>query len=80
AQEKHAWIRHLYRLALSQGVCVVSAVQQPNHLNLSVNDLKRELARLEFDSINWSSKAEKYEEELSHHFQHCTTQEEINEV
>ncbi|NWI20005.1 CC141 protein, partial [Crypturellus soui] len=80
AQEKHAWIRHLYRLALAQGVLVVSAVQQPNHLNLSINNLKQELARLEFDSISWSSKAEKYEEELSINFQHCTAQEEINEV
>ncbi|NXA32873.1 CC141 protein, partial [Eudromia elegans] len=80
AQEKHAWIRHLYRLALTQGTCVVSAVQQPNNLHFSVNNLKRELARLEYDSINWSSKAEKYEEELSWNFQHCTAQEEINEV
>ncbi|NWX82997.1 CC141 protein, partial [Nothoprocta ornata] len=80
AQEKHAWIRHLYRLALMQGASVVSAVQQPNHLNLSVKNLKQELARLEFDSITWSSKAEKYEEELSRNFQLCTTQEDINEV
>ncbi|KGL82676.1 Coiled-coil domain-containing protein 141, partial [Tinamus guttatus] len=80
AQEKHAWIRHLYRLALTQGACIVSAVQQPNHLNLSVNNLKRELARLEFDSISWSSKAEKYEEELSRNFQHCAAHEEINEL
>ncbi|KAM8806590.1 coiled-coil domain-containing protein 141 [Eudromia elegans] len=80
AQEKHAWIRHLYRLALTQGTCVVSAVQQPNNLNFSVNNLKRELAQLEYDSINWSSKAEKYEEELSWNFQHCTAQEEINEL
>ncbi|XP_025967001.2 coiled-coil domain-containing protein 141 [Dromaius novaehollandiae] len=80
AQEKHAWIRHLYRLALTQGVNVVSAVQQPNRLNVSVKNLKRELARLEYDSISWSSKADEYEEELSQNLQYCTTHEEINEL
>ncbi|XP_062435365.1 coiled-coil domain-containing protein 141 isoform X3 [Rhea pennata] len=80
AQEKHAWIRHLYRLVLTQGVNIVSAVQQPNRLNVSVKNLKQELARLEYDSINWSSKADEYEEELSLNYQYCTTQEEINEL
>ncbi|NXN17707.1 CC141 protein, partial [Indicator maculatus] len=79
-QEKHAYIRQLYKLIITQGVDILSAVQQPNCLNVSVKNLKQEIARLECDSINWSSKASKYEEELSQHFQHCTTQEEINEV
>ncbi|XP_075286502.1 coiled-coil domain-containing protein 141 isoform X3 [Opisthocomus hoazin] len=80
AQEKHAHIRQLYKLLITQGVDILSAVQQPNCLNVSVKNLKQELARFECDSINWSSKADKYEEELSRHFQHCTTQEEINEL
>ncbi|NXK99096.1 CC141 protein, partial [Mesembrinibis cayennensis] len=80
AQEKHARIRRLYKLLITQGVDILSAVQQPNCLNVSVKNLKQELARFECDSINWSSKADKYEEELSQHFQHYTTQEEINEV
>ncbi|NXF58916.1 CC141 protein, partial [Ciccaba nigrolineata] len=80
AQEKHARIRQLYKLLISQGVDILSAVQEPNCLNVSVKNLKQDLARFECDSINWSSKADKYEEELSQHFQHCTTQEEINEV
>ncbi|NWI66501.1 CC141 protein, partial [Todus mexicanus] len=80
AQEKHAHIRHLYRLLIIEGVDILSAVQQPNCLNVSVKNLKQELARIECDSINWNSKADKYERELSQHFQHCTTQEEINEV
>ncbi|NXH69130.1 CC141 protein, partial [Hydrobates tethys] len=80
AQEKHAHIRQLYKLLITQGVDILSAVQQPNCLNVSVNNLKQELARFEYDNINWSSKADKYEEELSQHFQHCATQEEINEV
>ncbi|NWQ89603.1 CC141 protein, partial [Burhinus bistriatus] len=80
AQEKHARIRQLYRLLITQGVDILSAVQQPNFLNVSVKNLKQELARFECDSINWSSKADKYEEELSQHFQRWTTQEEINEV
>ncbi|NWX73370.1 CC141 protein, partial [Alca torda] len=80
AQEKHAYIRQLYKLLITQAVDILSAVQQPNCLNVSVKNLKLELARFECDSINWSSKADKYEEELSQHLQHCTAQEEINEV
>ncbi|KFW86931.1 Coiled-coil domain-containing protein 141, partial [Manacus vitellinus] len=80
SQEKHAHIRQLYKLLITQGVDILSAVQQCNCLNVSVKNLKQELARFECDSINWNSKADKYEEELSQHFQHCTTQEEINEL
>ncbi|NXU40111.1 CC141 protein, partial [Drymodes brunneopygia] len=80
SQEKHAHIRQLYNLLITQGVAILSAVQQPNCLNVSVKNLKQELARFECDSINWSSRADKYEEELSQYFQHCTTQEDINEV
>ncbi|XP_030342540.1 coiled-coil domain-containing protein 141 isoform X3 [Strigops habroptila] len=80
AQEKHAHIRQLYKLLITQGVDILSAMQQPNCLNVSVKNLKQELARFECDSIDWSTKAAKYEEELSQHFQHCTTQEEINEL
>ncbi|XP_066178828.1 coiled-coil domain-containing protein 141 isoform X2 [Sylvia atricapilla] len=80
SQEKHAHIRQLYTLLITQGVDILSAVQQPNCLNVSVKNLKQELARFECDSINWSSKADKYEEELSQYFQHCTTQEDINEL
>ncbi|XP_035186769.1 coiled-coil domain-containing protein 141 [Oxyura jamaicensis] len=80
ARTKHARIRQLYKLVISQGVDILSAVQQTNCLNVSVKNLKQELARLECDSINWSSKAAKYEEELSQHFQYCTNQEEINEL
>ncbi|XP_059676159.1 coiled-coil domain-containing protein 141 isoform X2 [Gavia stellata] len=80
AQEKHAHIRHLYKLLITQGADILSAVQQPNCLNVSVKNLKQELARFDYDSINWSSKADKHEEELSQHFQYCTTQEEINEL
>ncbi|XP_062496617.1 coiled-coil domain-containing protein 141 isoform X1 [Pezoporus occidentalis] len=80
AQEKHAQIRQLYKLLITQGVDILSAVQQLNCLNVSVKNLKQELARFECDSIDWRSKADKYEEELSKQFQHCTTQEEINEL
>ncbi|NXK74196.1 CC141 protein, partial [Amazona guildingii] len=80
AQEKHAHIRQLYKLLITQGVDILSAVQQPNCLNVSVKNLKQELAGFENDSIDWSSKADKYEEELSQQLQHCTTQEQINEV
>ncbi|NWV18628.1 CC141 protein, partial [Origma solitaria] len=80
SQEKHAHIRQLYNLLITQGVDILSAVQQPNCLNVSVKNLKQELARFECDSINWSSQAAKYEEEVSQYFHHCTAQEDINEV
>uniref|UniRef100_A0A7M4F4G3 Coiled-coil domain containing 141 n=1 Tax=Crocodylus porosus TaxID=8502 RepID=A0A7M4F4G3_CROPO len=78
--EKHAHIRHLYKLALTLGVDILSAVQNPCCLNVSVKHLQQELATLENDSINWSTKADKYEKKLSHNFQYCTTKEEINEL
>ncbi|NXU71548.1 CC141 protein, partial [Oreotrochilus melanogaster] len=80
AQEKHAHIRQLYKLLITQGVDILSAVQQLDCFNFSVKNLKQELAKFECDSINWSSKVDQYEEKLSHHFQHCITQEEVNEV
>ncbi|NWH80055.1 CC141 protein, partial [Piaya cayana] len=79
-QEKHAHVRRLYKLLITQGADILSAMQRTNCLNVSVNNLKQELARFECNNINWSSKADKYEEELSQYFQNCTTQEEINEV
>ncbi|XP_010711849.1 coiled-coil domain-containing protein 141 isoform X3 [Meleagris gallopavo] len=80
AQKKHMHIRQLYKLVINQGVDILSAVQKPNCLNVSAKNLKQELARLECDSINWGSKADKYEEELSQHFQYYINQEEINEL
>nr|XP_048725987.1 coiled-coil domain-containing protein 141 isoform X2 [Caretta caretta] len=79
-QEKHAHIGHLYKLALTLGVDSLSAVQHSNCFNISVKTLQQELATLECDSINWRTKADKYEEELSHNFQYCTSREEINEL
>ncbi|KAM6307155.1 coiled-coil domain-containing protein 141 [Aegotheles albertisi] len=80
AREQQSHIRQLYKLLITQGVDILSAVQQLNSLNVSVKNLKQELARFECDSINWISKADKYEEKLLQRFQHCTTQEEINEL
>ncbi|XP_074823786.1 coiled-coil domain-containing protein 141 isoform X5 [Natator depressus] len=79
-QEKHTHIGHLYKLALTLGVDSLSAVQHSNCFNISVKTLQQELATLECDSINWRTKADKYEEELSHNFQYCTSREEINEL
>ncbi|XP_037768912.1 coiled-coil domain-containing protein 141 isoform X5 [Chelonia mydas] len=79
-QEKHAHIGHLYKLALTLGVDSLSAVQHSNCFNISIKTLQQELATLECDSINWRTKADKYEEELSHNFQYCTSREEINEL
>ncbi|XP_072197997.1 coiled-coil domain-containing protein 141 [Excalfactoria chinensis] len=80
AQKKHMHIRQLYKLVINQGVDILSVVQKPNCLDVSVKNLKQELARLECDSINWNSKADKYEEELSQRFQYYINQEAINEL
>ncbi|XP_060136613.1 coiled-coil domain-containing protein 141 isoform X7 [Zootoca vivipara] len=80
AQEKHAHIRHLYKLALTLGMDIISAVQHPNSFNVSVKNLRQQLNTLESDSVNWDSKAEKYEEDLSHILYFCTTKDEIREL
>ncbi|KAJ7345580.1 hypothetical protein JRQ81_001530 [Phrynocephalus forsythii] len=72
AQEKHTQIRHLYRSALTLGMDIISSVKYPN--------LQQQLATLESESIPWGSKADKYEEELSHTLLFCTTRDEIHEL
>ncbi|XP_070813051.1 coiled-coil domain-containing protein 141 isoform X2 [Pituophis catenifer annectens] len=80
AQEKHVHIRHLYKLALSLGMDILSTVKHPNSFNVSVKNLQQQLDTMESDSINWDSKAEKYEEELSHVLHFCMTRDEIHEL
>ncbi|XP_062819064.1 coiled-coil domain-containing protein 141 isoform X6 [Anolis carolinensis] len=79
-QEKHTRIRNLYKLAFTLGMDIISTVKNPNSFNVSVKNLQQQLDALESDSIHWDSKAEKYEEELSHTIRFCTTREEINEI
>ncbi|XP_066468437.1 coiled-coil domain-containing protein 141 isoform X3 [Tiliqua scincoides] len=80
AQEKHARIRHLYKLALTLGMEIIATVQHPNSFNVSVKNLQQQLDALESDSVNWGFKAEKYEEELSHILHFCTTRDKIHEL
>ncbi|XP_039185106.1 coiled-coil domain-containing protein 141 isoform X5 [Crotalus tigris] len=79
-QEKHIHIRHLYKLALSLGMDILSTVKHPNSFNVSVKNLQQQLDTMASDSINWDSKAEKYEEELSHVLHFCITRDEIHEL
>ncbi|XP_074159090.1 coiled-coil domain-containing protein 141 [Sminthopsis crassicaudata] len=79
SQEKQAHINHLYKLALSLGMDIITAVQQPTCFNVSAKTLQQELEILQGDSIAWHSKADKYEEELTRVLQFCSTKEEINE-
>nr|XP_060635845.1 coiled-coil domain-containing protein 141 isoform X6 [Anolis sagrei ordinatus] len=79
-QEKHTRIRNLYKLALTLGMDLISTVKHPNSFNVSVKNLQQQLDALESDSIHWDSKAEKYEEELSHIIRFCATREEIHEL
>ncbi|KAJ6665188.1 hypothetical protein lerEdw1_004236 [Lerista edwardsae] len=80
AQEKHARIRDLYKLALTLGMDIITTVQHPNSFNVSVKNLQHQLDALESDSVNWGFKAEKYEEDLSHILHFCTTRDEIHEL
>ncbi|XP_054827123.1 coiled-coil domain-containing protein 141 [Eublepharis macularius] len=80
AQEKHAHIRQLYKLALTLGMDIISSVQHPNPFNVSVKNLRQQLESLESDSICWGLKADQYEEELSHILHFCTTRDEIHEL
>ncbi|XP_038607269.1 coiled-coil domain-containing protein 141 [Tachyglossus aculeatus] len=80
SQERQSHIRHLYQLALTLGMEIISEVQRPNCSNVSAKTLQQQLEKLESDRLNWHSKADKYEEKLSHNFQYCTTREEINEL
>uniref|UniRef100_A0ACB8G036 Uncharacterized protein n=1 Tax=Sphaerodactylus townsendi TaxID=933632 RepID=A0ACB8G036_9SAUR len=79
AQEKHARIRQLYKLALTLGMDIISTVQHPNPFNVSVKNLRQQLEALESDSASWGFKADKYEEDLSHVLHFCTTRDEIHE-
>ncbi|XP_044282879.1 coiled-coil domain-containing protein 141 isoform X7 [Varanus komodoensis] len=80
AQEKHAHIRHLYKMVLTLGMDIISAAKYTNSFNVSVKNLQQQLDALENDSINWNSKAEKHEEELSHILYFCTKRDEIHEL
>ncbi|XP_068924656.1 coiled-coil domain-containing protein 141 [Petaurus breviceps papuanus] len=79
SQEKKAHIEHLYKLALSLGMDIISAVQQPACFNVSAKTLQQQLEILQGDSMTWHSKADKHEEELTCILQYCSTKEEINE-
>ncbi|XP_072468614.1 coiled-coil domain-containing protein 141 isoform X2 [Notamacropus eugenii] len=79
SQQKQAHIEHLYKLALSSGMDIISSVQRPTCFNISAKTLQQQLEILQDDSMAWHSKAEKYEEELTRILQYCSAKEEINE-
>ncbi|XP_043846717.1 coiled-coil domain-containing protein 141 [Dromiciops gliroides] len=79
SQEKQAHIDRLYKLALSSGMAIISAVQQPTCFNISAKTLQQQLEILQGDSMAWHCKADKYQEELTRISQYCSTKEEINE-
>ncbi|XP_006879016.1 PREDICTED: coiled-coil domain-containing protein 141 [Elephantulus edwardii] len=80
SQEKQAQIDHLHMLALSLGVAIISAVQQPNCFNVSAKNLQQQLEILEGDSMTCRAKAEKYEQALSHNLQYCIARDETKEL
>ncbi|KAI5773330.1 CCDC141-like protein [Gulo gulo luscus] len=80
AQEKQAHIDHLYKLALSLGVDIISSVQRPNCSNVSAKNLQQQLDLLEGDSANWRARAQEYERTLTRSLEFCNTRDSINEL
>ncbi|XP_074071702.1 LOW QUALITY PROTEIN: coiled-coil domain-containing protein 141 [Macrotis lagotis] len=79
SQGKQAHIDYLYKLTLSSGMDIISALQQHTSFNISAKTLQQQLEKLQGDSMAWHSKADKYEEELTRILKYCSTKEEINE-
>ncbi|XP_053454188.1 coiled-coil domain-containing protein 141 [Nycticebus coucang] len=80
SQEKQAHVDHLYKLALSLGVDIISSVQRPSCSNVSAKNLQQQLETLEGDALTWCAKAGEYEQTLSHSLEYCATRDEINEL
>nr|XP_012641299.1 coiled-coil domain-containing protein 141 isoform X2 [Microcebus murinus] len=80
SQEKQAHVDHLYKLALSFGVDIISSVQRPSCSNVSAKNLQQQLETLEEDSLNWCARAGEYEQTLSRSLEYCATRDEINEL
>ncbi|XP_031307601.2 coiled-coil domain-containing protein 141 isoform X2 [Camelus dromedarius] len=80
SQEKQAHADHLYKLALSLGVDVISSVQRPNCSNVSAKNLQQQLDLLEQDGLQWRARAEDCEWALARGVEFCTTRDEISEL
>ncbi|XP_045415063.1 coiled-coil domain-containing protein 141 isoform X2 [Lemur catta] len=80
SQEKQAHVDHLYKLALSLGVDIISSVQRPSCSNVSAKNLQQQLETLEEDSLNWRADAGECEQALSRSLEYCATRNEINEL
>ncbi|XP_030066707.1 coiled-coil domain-containing protein 141 [Microcaecilia unicolor] len=80
SQERKIQITHLYKLALTLGVDIISAAKHSKSLNASWKDLQQQLEVLEHDSLSWNSKEDKLEEIPSSNFNHCMIKEDINEL
>ncbi|MBN3282127.1 CC141 protein, partial [Polyodon spathula] len=79
-QGKQTHIRHLCKLAIALGVDVTTTVQQSSALGFSVQQLQKKLEALEAGSVNWSTEADKYEENLLSNVHYCSVKEEISEL
>uniref|UniRef100_H3AX26 Coiled-coil domain containing 141 n=1 Tax=Latimeria chalumnae TaxID=7897 RepID=H3AX26_LATCH len=79
-QRKQIHVRHLYKLALTLGVDIISAVQCSKITSVSVKQLQQKIKVLESDSIDWSAKADEHQEVLLNNVHYCTVKEEMNEL
>ncbi|MGH0128838.1 UNVERIFIED_CONTAM: hypothetical protein FKN15_052895 [Acipenser sinensis] len=79
-QGKQSHIRHLYKLAITLGVDITTTVQQSSALGFSVQQLQKKLEALEAGCVNWSTEADKYEENLLSNVHYCSVKEEISEL
>uniref|UniRef100_UPI00398EB36C coiled-coil domain-containing protein 141 isoform X2 n=1 Tax=Pristiophorus japonicus TaxID=55135 RepID=UPI00398EB36C len=79
-QEKQTHVRHLYKLALTLAMDIISITQHSKFIEASVDTLQQKLEVLEIDSIQWSAKADQHREKLQTNLDYCTLKEEINEL
>ncbi|KAM6174802.1 coiled-coil domain-containing protein 141 [Erethizon dorsatum] len=80
SQEKQAHIQHLWELALSLGVDIISSAQWPNCSNVSAKNLQQQLEALEVDHMNWRARAKEHQQAWALSLEFCSTGEEINEL
>ncbi|XP_029461760.1 coiled-coil domain-containing protein 141 isoform X2 [Rhinatrema bivittatum] len=80
AQERETQIRHLYKLALTLGMDIISAAKHSKCFRASWKDLQQQLDTLEHDSLSWSSKEDKREETPSSNLNDSAVMEDLNEL
>ncbi|XP_004634765.1 coiled-coil domain-containing protein 141 isoform X2 [Octodon degus] len=80
SREKQAHVEHLWELALSLGVDIISSAQRPNCSNVSAKNLQQQLEALEVEHMSWCMRAKEQERAWSCSVEFNATGDEINEL